>query len=160
MESTVAILNTIGASTVQAVKGDLQALSATGKTVRSVRYQVSSPSPSIDRLVIYARAFTQVLESGRGPRKSSQESNFQDNMDEWVNIRFPSLPDKKKKQLAKYLRWKINKQGDKTHRQGGKQVYSQTLIKAAEAIRAAVTKDFKIKFSNFVKNAAHGNNSS
>jgi len=160
MESTVKILKQYGALAVIAVKNDLQKVSATGKTAASIRFTVTSPSESVDKLTIYGRAFTPAIETGRGPRKNSQQSDFEDNLKEWVKIRFGGLDPKKQERLAKFLRWKINKEGDKTHKEGGKEVYSQSLYRAVDEAKAAIRKDFRINFSNFVKNSAHGINNS
>lgn len=157
MQSIVNILNAYGLLTVEAIKKDLDKVTATGKTKQSIRFTVTSEGP-VDRLIIYGRPHTDVIETGRGPRKSSTESGFEDNLLQWVKIRFPGEPPKKQLALAKYFRWKINKEGDKTFKLGGKQVYSDTIEKAVKEIKAAVLKDFRINFSNFVKSTLSGNN--
>lgn len=159
MQSTVNILKAYGAVAVQAIKQDLEKVKATGKTQASIRFDVKSEGAT-DTLFIYGRPFTPAVETGRGPRKSSELGNFQDNMLEWVRIRFPGLDNKKQIRLAKFFRWKINKQGDKTHRQGGREVYSHTLDKVTEEIKMEVKKDFRINFSNFIKNSLRGSNAS
>lgn len=160
MESTVKILKQYGALAVIAIRNDLQKVSATGKTARSIRFEVTSPTDVVDKLTIYGRPFTPTIETGRGPRKDSKQSDFEENLLEWVKIRFGSLDKVKQVRLAKFLRWKINKEGDKTHRMGGKEVYTQSLYKAVDEAKAAIRKDFRINFSNFVKNSLHGTNNS
>lgn len=159
MQSIVNILNAYGLLTVEAIKNDIDKVTATGKTKRSIRFKVTSEG-TVDRLIIYGRPFTDVIETGRGPRKASAKSDFEDNLIEWVRIRFPSESGKKQLALARFFRWKINKEGDRTYKLGGKQIYSDTIEKAVKEIKAAAIKDFRINFSNFVKSTLSGNNTS
>lgn len=156
MQAVVNILRTMGAATVAAIQTDIEKVSVTGKSAKKVRMVVES-TQGVDMLIIYGPTY---IETGRGPRKSSEESDFQDNLEEWIEHRTSGLNDKQKQRLARYLRLKINREGDETWKKGGRIVYHDTVVKAANAMKAAVAKDFKIKFSNFVKNAVNGNISS
>lgn len=152
MESTVNILRELGAKGVADIKADIASVSVTGKSAKKVRMVVSSPGKTVDKLIIYGPTY---IETGRGPRKDTKESDFQDNMEEYVRIKFGISDNKKVKRLARFLRWRINKQGDKTHQKGGRKVYDNTIVKLSNDIKTAVAKDFKIKFSNFIKNAVN-----
>lgn len=94
---------------------------ATGKTARSIEYIVVP-----NRLRIVGREFFETLETGRGPRKSSKEGGFKDNLLEWMKARGigSDLSEKKRKQLARFFAWKINKEGDTTFKAGGRSIYS------------------------------------
>ncbi len=157
MESTHAILDKYGKIGVEALKQDVQKVSATGETADSIRYEVSG-SAETDRLQIFARAFFSTLETGRGPRKSSEQGNFQDNMLEYMKSRGigSDLDEKKRKQLARFFTWKINKEGDQTFKSGGRIVYSPTLTKLVAELRTAVLKDFKRHTITVIKEAFKG----
>lgn len=157
MESVRNILNNYGILGVQMLKADVDKVSATNKTKDSIHYEVTSKNDT-DTLTIFAREFFSTLETGRGPRKSPQQGGFQDNLEEWMQARGigSDLDDKKRKQLAAFFRWKINKEGDKTFKQGGRQVYSNDLEKFIEALKKELIKDFKLTFRNNLKSALRG----
>jgi hypothetical protein len=110
---------------------------ATGKTAESIRYEVYP-----NQLVIYARAFFQALETGRGPRRSSEYGGFDNSLLEWMKAKGvgADLNEKKRKQLARFLAYKINKDGDKTFKRGGKDVYSQVVAKFIEELTNEIIK--------------------
>lgn len=154
MENVVTTLNNYGILGVQMLKAKVQAVSATGKTADSISYQVVSKETT-DTLFIFAREFFSTLETGRGPRKSNTEGGFQDGLEEWMRARGigSELSEKKRKQLAAFFRWRINKEGDATYKKGGRQVYSDDLEKYIEALKEALRKDFVLSFRNNLKSA-------
>ena len=117
MESIRNILNNYGILGVQMLKADVQRVSATGKTANSISYEVKSDNDS-DTLTIFAREFFSALETGRGPRKSTQKGQFLEGMLEYMQARGigSDLTDKKRRQLARFLTLRINKEGDKIYR--------------------------------------------
>lgn len=137
---------------VMALRKDVQKVSATGKTADSIRFEISSGSNGEITLQILGRQFFKALETGRGPRKSSTYGQFDLNLDEYLKAR--GLPTKTSKSgvvyyqmgeywfSAKSLAWKINKYGDSIFRQGGREVYSQTLVKLAREIKSAIVSVF------------------
>jgi hypothetical protein len=140
-------LNEYGAGAVQALKNDVSRISATGDTADSIRYEVKSDDDS-DKLTIFGRAFFSTIESGRGPRQSSTDHGFKDKMLDYMKAKGigANLTEKKREQLAKFLVYRINKEGDKTFKQGGRIVYSPTLDKLVAELRKELTKDF-VQFS-------------
>jgi hypothetical protein len=142
METIKATLNRYGELGTEAIKADVQKVSATGKTAASVHYEVVSEK-TFDVLRILGRKFFSTLETGRGPRKGNEYQEFDVSMYEYMQARGigTDLPEKKRKQLAKFLAYKINKEGDKTYKQGGREVYSQTLTKLVEELKQALKKD-------------------
>lgn len=136
-------LDNFGKLGVEAIKADVQKVSATGKTANSVRYEVTLTG-DLYRLAYYARAFFSTLETGRGPRKSSEYGGFDKGMLEYMNARGigTDLSPKKREQLAKLLAYKINKEGDETYKKGGRVIYSPTITKLVAEIKRAVTQDF------------------
>ena len=157
MEFVIKTFRAFGPVVVEAVKQAISVVSVSGKSAEKVRFEVKSPTKEVDRLTIFGPGY---IETGRGPRKSSEESGFEDNLYEWIQAKFPGISPVQQKKLSKFLRWKINKEGDKTYKEGGRQVYSQVLTKATDDIKRAVVKEYRINFSKFVKNAFHGSNDS
>lgn len=134
-------LNKYGKLGVEALRQDVNKVSATGKTADSIRYEVITSS-EYTSLTIYGRAFFKALETGRGPRKSSEDSGFKDYMLEYMRAKGigSDLSEKKRQQLAKFLVLKINREGDATFKSGGRVVYTPTLEKLkSEVIQAAKT---------------------
>jgi len=161
MESIRNILNNYGILGVELLKANIGKLTATGKTVNSIHYEVSSKETT-DTLTIFGREFISTLETGRGPRKSSTSGGFLDNMLEYMQARGigADLDDKKRKQLARFLVLKINREGDKTYKQGGRQVYSNDLDKYVDQLKEALRKDFAVTFRNNLKSAFRGSDHS
>lgn len=159
METIRNTLNNYGILGVELLKASVRPFSATGKTERSLSYEVKTDGET-DSLKIFAREFFSTLETGRGPRKSSSPGGFEDSMMEYMQARGigADLSDKKRKQLARFLTWKINKEGDKTYKQGGRQVYSNDLEKFINALHEALRKDFVLLFRNNLKSALRGTN--
>lgn len=155
MNSTVAILNTYGDAGVELLKNAVAPLSATGETINSIRKVVDSDGDT-DRLMIVARKFFSLIETGRGPRKASQESGFLDNLKDYVNVRFGFLNDKERERMTKFLRWKINKFGDKTFQQGGREVYSQQLFTFVKELEGVIVKSFTNQVVTQVRGAFSG----
>lgn len=123
---------------VEMIKQAISSKSATGKTVESVRYESDDK-----RLQIFARAFVETMETGRGPRKSSTDGGFKDEMLDYMKARGigADLDAKKREQLAKFLVLKINREGDRLYKAGGgRDVYSGALAKFIDHLIAAVTK--------------------
>lgn len=144
MQSVTKTLNEYGKLGVEALKQDVSKVSATNATKDSIRYEVDSTDDS-DRLRYFAREFFSAIETGRGPRESSQDSGFKDKMLEYMKARGigSDLPEKKREQLAKFLVYKINKEGDKTFKQGGRIVYSPTIHKLVEELKRELSKDLQ-----------------
>jgi len=142
MGAAATILNQQGPRAVEIVQRAVISVSATNKTRNSVGYQVISDSTS-DTLILWARDFFSLLESGRGPRKSSVQGDFKENMEEWMVARNigAGLSVKKRAQLARFLTLQINKYGDKTYQAGGRQVYSDALNKFVEELADLLTEE-------------------
>lgn len=147
-ESTKDIVRTLtdfGKIGVMALRNDVMKVSATGKTADSIRFEISVESDATVVMRFVGRKFFSTLETGRGPRKSTEYQEFDLNLLEYMRARGigADLTDKKKKQLAKFIAYKINKEGDSVFKKGGREVYSQTLIKLVNEIKSAIQTDFK-----------------
>lgn len=118
--------------------------SATNKTEKSIKYQVDSQEEVV-RLALYARPFFSTIETGRGPRKSNDYQGFDDSMLEYMEARGigSDLNEKKRKQLARFLTLKINREGDKTYKAGGREVYSKDIEKFVREFKDQIKQEFK-----------------
>lgn len=144
MPSVTEILNSYGQIGVELLKQKIAPLKATGKTEQSLRYEVISETTGNIRLTIYGREFFKALETGRGPATQSGPEGFSERLDEWMQARgFQSKVSKKGIKYykigdnwfsGKSLAYKINRDGDKTFRTGGRQVYSDDLEKFKDSL--------------------------
>lgn len=151
-------LNTYGRAGVILLKESIAPLRATGKTERSIRYEVTNHK-GIARLTFYGRPFFNTIETGRGPRQSNQESGFEDSMYQYMLARGigSDLPEKKRKQLARFLVWKMNKEGDATHKRGGRVVYSPVLNRIVNEVKKAIAEDYIHSAITRIRNVANSN---
>lgn len=142
MKSVDTILNEYGRIGVELLRFDVDKVSATGKTSKSIHYEVKSNEDN-SRLTFFARQFFSALETGRGPRKSSDYQQYDKSLLEYMEARglLSGLTQKQKESRAKSLAWYINKHGDETYRKGGRIVYSKTLDKLVKELTEAIKKD-------------------
>jgi hypothetical protein len=145
------ILNKYGQVGVQLLKNAISELRATGKTERSLRYEVEEEKGRTT-LKIYGREFFKALETGRKPAEQSGPPGFPERLEEYMQARgFQSKVSKKGVKYwrigdnwysGKSLAYKINTQGDRTYRTGGRQVYSDDLSKFVEELKREVKDAF------------------
>lgn len=158
---TQEILNAYGPIGVDVLKQNVALVSATQKTMDSIRYEVEP-----NRLLLIARGYFAALETGRGPRKSSEPGTppFEDSMLEYMKARGigADLPEKKRKQLARFLTYKINKEGDSLWKKGHgskvRDVYSFALDRFVNELSAAIKKDLMDEAMNKIHESLHGIN--
>lgn len=148
----VRVLTDFGKLGVMALRKDVQKVSATGKTADSIRFAVSVEGNGDITLQLLGRKFFKALETGRGPRKFSAYQEFDLHLEEYLKAK--GLPQKRSKSgvvyfkmgeswvSAKSLAHKINRDGDRVFRQGGRKVYSDTLVKLAREIKSAIVSEY------------------
>jgi hypothetical protein len=121
--SLVQILSSHGQAVVKDIRANLASTgtNATGKTSNSIQYEVTEQG-SVTTLIVYGRPFVMTVETGRGPRKSSQSQNVKDRILEWMEAKGvrADLDQVKKEAFAKFLTWRINKEGTELHKKGGR----------------------------------------
>jgi hypothetical protein len=166
---TIAILTRYGIAGVELLKNLLRPLRATGKTERSIGYKVTA-TEKYTKLVIFGREFFQTIESGRGPRKSSTYGGFDKGLEDYLKAK--AIQTKQTKSGKTYyklgnswmtpksLAYLINKEGDRTYREGGREVYSDDLSKLFRELKAAAIEDFKGNFKTEIKKYFKNANSS
>ena len=151
MLRVIDILDTYGKVGVELLKAKVRPLNATGKTEESIRYEVEEKDGDAI-LRIYGRGYFKALETGRGPRQSSEYGEFDVRLEEWMQARgFSSKTSKSGVRYfkigdywysGKSLAYMINKRGDSIHRKGGRQVYSDDLGKLVDEIGQKILQDF------------------
>lgn len=150
--SIQSVLNDWGVIGTLVLKDAIRPLTGTGKTEDSIGYTVKSNAKG-DTLILFAREYFSTLETGRGPRQSSQQSGFKDEMLAYMKARGigADLDEKKREQLARFFTYKINKEGDATYKKGGRKVYSDQLQKYIEELKQALKKDFVLSYRASIK---------
>jgi len=135
------ILNTYGKIGVERTKQLLEASRATGKTINSVKFEVTD-SDNKERLTIKARPFTSALETGIKPVSAGSKPGIPkemiDNLTEYAKARGMDKPESAAWGIAK----KIKRDGDKVYQMGGKDVYSGAMEDLAKDITKAITSEF------------------
>lgn len=141
---------------VELLQQEVQKVSATGKTAASIRFEVTPTG-----LQLIGRGYFEALETGRGPRQGSTYENFDTSMLEYMNVRGigAGLTQKKKEQLARFLTYRINRDGDKLWKQGHgekvRDVYSKALDKFVDELTQAVKQDLVEASFNEVSGVWH-----
>lgn len=137
-------LTAYGLIGVDLLRDDVAQVSVTNKTKDSIRFEVFTDNKGRFTLEFYGREYFKALETGRSPRESSSYGQFDLNLLEYMEAKgwLSGMTDKQKKAKAKSLAWYINKHGDKTHREGGRIVYSKTLDTLVRNLSVALSKDF------------------
>lgn len=147
MATVKEILNAYGQIGVNRVKQLLETVRATGKTINSVKYEVTN-SGTTDKLVIKARPFTSAIETGIRPTTKGPSKEMIDSLTEYAQARGMDKPKSAAWAIAKT----IQKEGDNTYKRGGRDVYSSGVIELSEEIKKAVKREYRIKMTNFLKN--------
>lgn len=149
----VQVLKVYGSIGEQVLKDALDKVSATHKTVESVRSEVTE-TESTTSLKLFAREFVSLLEKGRKPTSKNPSPDMIQFLTDYARARGMEDPESAAWAIAKT----INKEGDKTHRAGGRDVYSKELNKFVQEVIEAVTKEFKGFYISQIKQAFGGTN--
>ncbi len=115
MTSLTAILTATGQSVVSQIQGNLAktGTNATGKTSRSVRFEVLSDGGK-EILRVYGRKYFMAVETGRRPKGDKPSRGFVAAIQEWMTARG-------KEGSAYAIARKINREGTKLFQKGGRQ---------------------------------------
>lgn len=121
--SLVQILTGYGQNVVNDIRSNLSSTgtNATGKTSSSIRYTITEEG-SKTILEVSGRPFVFTVETGRGPRRSSQSHGVVNHIREWMDAKGvgSGLSEAKKDSLARFLTWRINKEGTRLYKKGGR----------------------------------------
>lgn len=133
---------------VRKIQQTLESVRATGKTINSVKAEVTEKG-DVSRLVIKARPYTSAIETGVSPTDKGPSREMIESLTEYARVRGMDKPESAAWAIAK----KIQEKGDKTHRRGGRDVYSSEVIRLADEIKKEIRKEYKIKFTSLIKNS-------
>ncbi len=147
MATVLQILDAYGKIGVERIKQALEQVRATGKTINSVKYETSETN-GVSRLIIKARPFTAAIETGVRPSTKGIPPDMITSLTEYAQARGMEKPKSAAWAMAKT----IKKKGDKTFRSGGREVYSDDVIKLSNEIKKEVGKEFRIRMTSFIKN--------
>ncbi len=134
--SIAQILTKYGQNVVADIRANLASTgtNASGKTSNSINYEITEEGTKIT-LDVYGKPFIWVVETGRGPRKTTQSYGVVQNIRQWMDQKGvgSQLSDAKKDSLAKFFTWRINKEGSALFKKGGRKdiisnVITDTLI--------------------------------
>lgn len=140
------VLEVYGSIGAQLLKDAIDQVSATHRTVESIRYEVLSTDTS-DTLQFIGRKYIQALETGIRPTDKGPSSEMIELLTEYARARGMEDPKSAAWAMAKT----IQKQGDRTFRIGGRDVYSSELNKFVEDLKKEVTKTFSGTYLQEIK---------
>lgn len=144
----VQILTVYGSIGEQVLKDAVDKVSASHKTVNSIKSVVTETETST-KLQIIAREFFSLLEKGIKPSGKNPPPEMIEMLTGYAQDRGMTDPENAAWAIAKT----ILKEGDKTHRSGGREVYSQELYKFVKEVTEAVKKEFVGFYVNEIKQA-------
>lgn len=152
------ILSGYGQGVVDEIKKNLASTGtdATGETSKSLRFEVKKDADKTI-LSVYGRPFIMAVETGRGPAKGSGQGNsgMAENILKWMNAKGIKTDQSHKERFgfAKFLTKKINEEGSKLYKSGGRTDIISPVIN--ETLINNITKDVLKQFSGlYLKNVA------
>jgi len=137
----------------QVLRDALDKVSATHKTINSIRSEVTSTATE-DRLQFIGRKYIEALETGRKPTSKGPSPEMIELLTEYAQARGMDNPKSAAWAIAKT----INRDGDKTFRIGGRDVYSSELNKFVEELKGEISKTFAGFYLKEIKQAYGGSN--
>lgn len=142
------VLEVYGSIGEQLLKDAIDQVSATHRTVQSIRYEVTS-TDTTDRLTFIGRKYIEGLETGIKPTTKGPSSEMIELLTEYAQARGMENPKSAAWAMAKT----IQKKGDRTFRIGGRDVYSSELNKFVEELKEEVKKTFKGNYLSEIRQA-------
>lgn len=142
-----------GNSLVNTIRGNLNTTgtNASSQTSDSLEYQVNEQGEKII-LTILGRPYFASVETGRGPRKSTESANLSNTILQWMEIREigSDLDEKKRINLSKFITLKINREGTDLFKKGGRtDIFTQPFNSAVDEVNKSVV---DLIAENFVTN--------
>lgn len=133
--SVKSTLTTYGQIGVEVLKQAVAPHDATGKTQQSIRFVIDED----DTLQFIARNYFHLLEKGIRPSNKKPSKEMIESMTEYARARGFENPEK----AAWAISVKQLRDGDRTHKQGGRVVYSDVMDTFTRDLKQAMNKDFK-----------------
>lgn len=145
------ILEVYGSIGEQLLKDAIDQVSATHRTVQSIRHEVIS-TETTDQLQFIGRKYIQGLETGIRPTDRGPSSEMIEMLTEYARARGMEKPESAAWAMAKT----IQKKGDRTFRIGGRDVYSSELNKFVEELKEEIKKTFVGNYLTEIKHTFKG----
>lgn len=145
--SLTSTLKTYGQIGVEVLKQAIAPHDASGKTRASIRFVVDEQEGTLSFL---ARQFTELLEKGIKPSTKKPSKEMIESMTEYARARGFKDPEK----AAWAISVKQLKEGDKTHKAGGRVVYSDVMDTFANDLKEALKKDFSKTIREEIRNGS------
>ena len=134
MEELTKTLTTYGKIGVDVLKQAVAPYNATGKTMKSIRFEVDG-----NKLIFKVREYFTLLEKGRKPTTKKPSKEMIENLTEYARARGFDNPER----AAWAIATKINQEGDKTHRKGGRVVYSDVMETFMKELKKEISEVYK-----------------
>lgn len=131
--SLESVLKTYGQIGVDVLRNAVVPLDATGKTRASIRFESDK-----EKLQFFAREFFELLEKGRRPTTKNPSPEMIELLTDYAKARGMNKPKSAAWAMAK----KMNKEGDRTHKRGGRIVYSDVMGEFNKQLGAELMKDY------------------
>ncbi len=145
------ILEVYGSVGEQLLKDAVDQVSATHRTVQSIRHEVTS-GETWDRVQWIGRKYIQALETGIRPTDKGPSSDMIEMLTEYARARGMDDPKSAAWAMAKT----IQREGDRTFRIGGRDVYSSELNKFVEELKEEIKKTFVGSYLSEIKQTFKG----
>lgn len=145
------VLEVYGSIGAQLLKDAIDQVSATHRTVESIRYEVES-TETYDLVRWIGRKYIQGLETGIRPSDKNPSPEMIELLTEYAQARGVTDPKSAAWAMAKT----ILKKGDRTFRIGGRDVYSSELNKFVEELKGEVKKTFVGSYLSEIKQTFKG----
>ena len=114
-----------GLRTVAAIRESMRKsnVNATGKTSAEIGFEATD-----SRLIVYGPAHVLALETGRGPRVSSSNSNLWERILTWMRAKgiATGMSLKEMTSLAKFITYRINQRGTRLYNSPPPDVYGRS----------------------------------
>jgi hypothetical protein len=142
------VLEVYGSIGEQLLKDAIDQVSATHRTVQSIRFEVTS-TDTTDRLTFIGRKYIEALETGVSPTSKGPSSEMIELLTEYAQARGMEDPKSAAWAMAKTIQAK----GDRTFRIGGRDVYSSELNKFVEELKEEVKRTFVGNYISEIRQA-------
>jgi len=129
------LLKTYGQIGVQVLKQAIASVRATGRTERSIRYDILDGK----KLVFYVRAFFELLQKGINPSGKNPSPQMIKSLTEYAKARGMDKPKNAAWAIAKT----ILEEGDKTHKKHGRDLWSDDIRRFNEEFKKALKEERK-----------------
>lgn len=125
---------------------------ASGSTLADMEEKVNVFEKNFVSGVILVPRHFEVLEKGRGPRKSNKSSNLSQKIEDWLATK-SIVPDQgTRKQLARFMTLRMNKFGSKLFQSDGRTDIFTNVLNESDPVTDVISKAEGDLIANITKN--------